>query len=151
MLPTTRCENRINWPTACLSCAKCLQFSTRIDPHAATSSGRLHAHGWHITHTHHPPNPSSSWHLGTTQPCHHLLKLRNYKLGGGPAFNRSYSILEGRDSFVGISTHHRMEGPGIESRWRRDFLRKSIPALGPTQPPIQWVPGLSSGGKATGA
>ena len=34
---------------------------------------------------------------------------------------------------------------------QRDLLRLSKPVLWPTQPPIQWVPGLSQGGKAAGA
>ena len=53
---------------------------------------------------------------------------------------------EGRDSSVGIATRYRLDGPGIESRWGgRDFPHPSRPALGPTQPPIQWVLGLSWG------
>ena len=51
-------------------------------------------------------------------------------------------VLEGgRDSSVGIATRYGLEGPGIESRWGRDFQHPSRPALGPIQPPIQWVPG----------
>ena len=48
----------------------------------------------------------------------------------------------GRDSSVGIATRYGLDGPGIESRWGRDFPHPFRPALDPTQPPIQWVPGL---------
>ena len=49
----------------------------------------------------------------------------------------------GRDSSVGIATRYGLDGPGIESRWGRDFPHPSRPSLGPTQLPVQWVPVLS--------
>jgi hypothetical protein len=56
----------------------------------------------------------------------------------------------GRDSSVGIATRYGMDSPKIESRLGRDFSQPSRPAMGPNQPPIQWVPGLFHGGKAAG-
>ena len=51
----------------------------------------------------------------------------------------------GLGSLVSIATGYGLDGPGIESRWGRDFPHLSRPALGPTQPPVQWVLGLSRG------
>ena len=62
----------------------------------------------------------------------------------------SCSCSGGWDSSVGIATRYGVDGPGIESRWGRDFPHPSRPALGPTQPSAQWVPGLSPGVKRPG-
>jgi hypothetical protein len=50
-----------------------------------------------------------------------------------------YILLSGLGSSVGIVTGYGLDSLGIES-WRgRDFLHLSRLALGPTQPPVQWV------------
>ena len=56
----------------------------------------------------------------------------------------------GLDRVVGIATRYGLDGPGIESLWGRDFPHPSLPALGPTQPPVKCVFGLFPGDKAAG-
>ena len=62
-----------------------------------------------------------------------------------PNFKVLVQDFYGPGSSVGTATGYGLDGPRIESRWGRDFPHLSRPALGPTQPPVQWVPGLSRG------
>jgi hypothetical protein len=48
-------------------------------------------------------------------------------------------VVVGRDTSVGIANCQGLDGPGIESQCGQDFLHHFRPALGPTQPPTQWV------------
>ena len=76
----------------------------------------------------------------------HFLAERLQIICSNLIFAARWWAVMGRDSSVGIATRYGLDGSGIESQWGgRDFPIQSRPALGPTQPPVQWVPELSRG------
>ena len=54
----------------------------------------------------------------------------------------------GLGSSVSTATDYRLDGPG-SNPGGDEIFRLSRPALGPTQPPAKWVPGLSQGVKCS--
>jgi len=76
-------------------------------------------------------NSTCLWNMLLGKICHCLMYIQ--------------TVICGPGSSVGIATELRAGRSGIESRWGRDFPHLSRPALGPTQPPVKWIPGLSGG------
>ena len=63
----------------------------------------------------------------------------------------TYIRTVGRDSSVDIATRYRLDGPGIESRWGRDFPHPSPPVLGAHPASYIMGTGFFLWGKAAGA
>ena len=59
--------------------------------------------------------------------------------------NTIYHYNSSRDSSVGTATRYGLSVPGIESRCGSKFSASVQTLLGPTHPPLQWVPGHSQG------
>ena len=70
-------------------------------------------------------------------PRPYLMDIRSH-------FRVVKAVRDGPGSSVGIATDYGLEGPGSNAGGD-EILRPSRPALGPTQPPVQWVLGLSRG------
>ena len=63
----------------------------------------------------------------------------------------AFNLLKsGLGSSVVIATDDGLDGPG-SNPGGDEIFRPSRPALGPTQLPVKWVPGLSWGQSAAGA
>jgi hypothetical protein len=75
-----------------------------------------------------------------------MIQKRTLKKSRGESNTLLFTHISSKQvvcSVVGVATCYRLDGLGIKSWWGQDFLCPSKPALKLTQPPVQWVLGLS--------
>jgi hypothetical protein len=80
-----------------------------------------------------------------------LLLLNRLTVRGSACDCTVTSVVHGS---VGVGLGYRLHCLGFKSQQGPEtfrFVKRSIPTLGPTSPPLEWVPELLLGGKVTGA
>ena len=86
-------------------------------------------------------NDSSNYAENINQNC---TKFIHSNGGTSRIFARLHAPKGGLGSSAGIATDYGLDGPG-SNPGGDEIFRRSRPALGLTQPPVKWLPGLSRG------